>query len=198
MLLFSAVITVLGFGGSFAVYTYVAPLVTETAGVDASTVGVYMLLYGVFAAVGNAVGGFVTDRLGADRAGLTIIAGIAVVAFGIWLFASSALILCVLIALLGFFSFASVPALQARLIGMAARCSRQAESVAAGLNVAGFNFGIALGSSLGGAAVASAGVASVGLAGALMSGFGVALLALQVSRGDGGKLRAVRGSGHRV
>ncbi|OUL99461.1 MFS transporter [Variovorax sp. JS1663] len=198
LLLSSALITVLGFGGSFTVYTYIAPLLTQAAQVGASTVGAFMLLYGVFAAVGNLIGGSLTDRLGANRAAMTIIGGIALVAFGIWLFAASPVAMGILVALLGLFSFASVPALQARLIGMAAQCSPEAQNVAAGLNVAGFNFGIALGSLLGGAIVATSDIAYTGLAGAAMSALGLVVLGIQVSRGMGSTSRAVRTAGHCV
>lgn len=45
--------------------------------------------------------------------------GIVIVTAGVWLFSSSPWIMGVLIALLGMLTFAAVPALQARLIGVA-------------------------------------------------------------------------------
>ena len=108
-----------------------------------------MLIYGVLAAVGSIMGGRMTDRLGADRASLIIVAGIAGVVFGMWLLAYSPVGMAVLVALLGVLSYAAVPALQARLIGIAEVHAPRAHGVAAGLNIAGFNSGIALGSLLG-------------------------------------------------
>lgn len=181
-LLSAALITVLGYGGSFTVYTYIAPLLAETTQVGAATVGWFMLSYGVLAALGNMFGGAVTDRLGANRASLAVIAGMAAVAAGMWAFATSPLAMGVLVGLLGMFTFAAVPALQARLMGIAERHAPQAHGVAAGLNIAGFNFGITLGASLGGATIAVAGVAYTGLAGAAMSVLGLLLLMFQTAR----------------
>ena len=59
--------TVLAYAGSFSAYTYVAPLLLDTTGVDVRAVGMYMLAYGLFAAIGNALGGRLTDSL-AQRA----------------------------------------------------------------------------------------------------------------------------------
>lgn len=47
----------------------------------------------------------------------------------------------ILVALLGMVTFAAVPALQARLIGVAEQHAPHAHGVAAGLNIAGFNSG---------------------------------------------------------
>ena len=58
------------------------------------------------------------DRLGVHRASLIIVAGIDAVVFGMWLLAHSPVGMAVLVALLGVLSFAGVPALQARLIGL--------------------------------------------------------------------------------
>lgn len=158
-LLVSALVTVLGYAGSFTVYTYIAPLLTNVTQVSATTVGVFMLMYGVLAAIGNVIGGKMTDRLGVNRSSKIVISGIALVSLGMWAFAWSALAMGVLVALLGLFTFASVPALQARLIGVAEQHAPHAHSVAAGLNIAGFNSGIALGSVLGGMTIGVAGLA---------------------------------------
>ena len=179
-LLAGALVTVLGYAGSFAAYTYIAPLLTEVTGSSASTVGVFMLVYGVMAAIGNILGGKLTDAIGVDRASMLLIAGIVLVVFGMWAMSGSLLSMGVLVALLGMFTFAAVPALQARLIGIAERHAPHAHGVAAGLNIAGFNSGIALGSVLGGMTIGSFGLAYVGIAGALVSGLGLALILAQM------------------
>ncbi|VTP65870.1 Arabinose efflux permease [Serratia rubidaea] len=90
-----------------------------------------MLAYGVLAAIGNIIGGKVTDRMGVNHASVVVISAITLVVLGMWLFASSAVTMGILIALLGLFSFASVPALQARLIHIAERHAPHALGVAA-------------------------------------------------------------------
>lgn len=189
-LLVAALVTVLGYAGSFTAYTYIAPLLTDVTHVSGATVSIFMLIYGVLAAIGNVIGGKMTDRIGVDRSSVIVISGIAFVALGVWAFASSALAMGVLVALLGLFTFAAVPALQARLIGIAEQHAPHAYGVAAGLNIAGFNFGIALGSVLGGVTISTVGVSYMGLVGALVSVLGLALLMVR-NRGAG--YRAVVG-----
>jgi MFS transporter, DHA1 family, inner membrane transport protein len=182
VLLTAALVTVLGYAGSFTAYTYISPLLTEVTHVGGATVSIFMLFYGVLAAVGNVIGGKMTDRLGVNRASVTVIAGIALTALGMWAFASSAIAMGVLVALLGMFTFAAVPALQARLIGVAEKHAPHAHGVAAGLNIAGFNSGIALGSLLGGVTISTLGVSYTGIAGALVSALGLALALAQIAR----------------
>ena len=149
-LLAATAVTVLAYAGSFSAYTYVAPLLLDTTGVDVRAVGMYMLAYGLFAAIGNALGGRLTDSLGVQRASVAIVAGIGAASLGMWAGARSPVAMGVAVAALGLFTYAAVPALQARLMGIARLRAPQAQGVAAGLNIAGFNSGIALGAWAGG------------------------------------------------
>ena len=196
VLLAAALVTVLGYGGSFTAYTYISPLLTDVTHVGGATVSMFMLIYGVLAAVGNVIGGKMTDRLGVNRASVTAIAGIALTALGMWAFASSAIAMGILVALLGMFSFAAVPALQARLIGVAVQHAPHAHGVAAGLNIAGFNSGIALGSLLGGMTIGTLGVSYTGIAGALVSALGLGLALAQIARNRSVEYRLVASAGH--
>lgn len=171
-LLAAALVTVLGYAGSFTAYTYIAPLLAEVTRVSVATVGVFMLIYGVLAAIGNVLGGKLTDRLGVDRASAIMVGGIAVSALGMWCFAQSVVAMGILVASLGMFTFGAVPALQARLIGVAQQHAPHAHGVAAGLNIAGFNSGIALGSWLGGVTFSTVGVAYMGVTGAVIRCWG--------------------------
>ncbi|MES2149813.1 MAG: MFS transporter [Pseudomonadota bacterium] len=181
-LLGGALVTVLAYGGSFAAYTYIAPLLVQVTAISMGTVSIFMLIYGVLAAIGNVMGGRMADRLGADRASLIIVAGITVVVLGMWLLVHSPVGMAVLVAMLGVLSYAAVPALQARLIGIAEVHAPRAHGVAAGLNIAGFNSGIALGSVLGATTIGAVGISFVGLAGAGVAGLGTLVLLVQMSR----------------
>ncbi len=154
-LLSGALVTVLAYAGSFTLYTYIAPLLVQVTAISMHTISIFMLVYGVLAAIGNTMGGKMADRLGVNRASLIIVAGIAVVVLGVWVLARSPASMAVLVALLGMLSYAAVPALQARLIRIAEIHSPNAHGVAAGLNIAGFNSGIALGSLLGAATISA-------------------------------------------
>ncbi|MCY1223274.1 Major Facilitator Superfamily protein [compost metagenome] len=155
-----------------------------------------MLVYGVLAAIGNVIGGKLTDRLGVNRASVALIAGITTIALGMWALASSSPAMGILVALLGMFTFAAVPALQARLVGVAEQHAPHAHGVAAGLNIAGFNSGIALGSLVGGMTLGTLGVSYTGIAGAVISTLGLMVLLVQLARSGGVDYRAVAGTGH--
>ncbi len=195
-LLLAALVTVLGYAGSFTAYTFIAPLLTDVTQVSAATVSIFMLVYGVMAAIGNVIGGKVTDRMGVNRSSLIVISAIALVALGMWIFASYAVVMGILVALLGMFTFAAVPALQARLIGVAEQHAPHAHGVAAGLNIAGFNSGIALGSVLGGVTISTVGISYMGMAGAIVSTLGLVLLLVLITRHRGVDYKAVAGTGH--
>lgn len=177
-----ALVTVFAYAGSFAAYTYIAPMLLTVTKIDEATVGIFILMYGAFAALGNIIGGRITDKLGINQACTVVIVGILGVAIGIRIFIESAIPMGVLVALLGFFSYAAVPALQARLLGIAESEAPHAHGIAAGLNIAGFNFGIALGSMAGNITIPQLGMANVATAGALLASIGLGLLLFQTRR----------------
>lgn len=63
-LLAGALVTVLAYAGSFTAYTFIAPILTQVTGVTGATVSLFMLVYGITAAVGNILGGKLTDSMG--------------------------------------------------------------------------------------------------------------------------------------
>lgn len=181
-LLAGVLVTVLAYVGSFGVFTYIAPLLIEVTGTTMSTVSAFMLVYGVMAAIGNVIGGKVTDSMGADRASLVVVAGIAISALGMFLSSSSVIAMAILTAVLGLLTFGAVPPLQARLLSLAERYTPESVGVASGLNIAGFNSGIVFGSAIGGVTMGTFGVASTALAAALAAGLGTLLLIAQLRR----------------
>ena len=191
-LLAGALVTVLAYAGSFTAYTFIAPILTQVTGVTGATVSLFMLVYGITAAVGNILGGKLTDSMGVNRANILIISGIVVVVLGMWLLSSSPVSMGILVARLGMVTFAAVPALQARLIGVAEQHAPHAHGVAAGLNIAGFNSGIALGSVLGSITISHAGIVYTGISGAIVSLLGLLLLLAQIRRSHSRKFQQVK------
>ena len=181
-LLSAALVTVLSYGGSFTAYTYIAPILTQLTGLMPTSVGIFMLAYGICATIGNILGGKITDSLGVNRANILIISGIVMITLGMWVFSGSAIMMGIMVALLGMFTFGAVPALQARLIHVASEKAPDATGVASGLNIAGFNSGIALGSVTGAFTISSVGIIYTGLAGAVLSILGLLLLLSQKAR----------------
>lgn len=179
-LLSGALVTVFAYAGSFAAYTYIASLLIDVASVNSNSIPVFTLLFGIFAAIGNFAGGMLTDKLGINRSNIYIITGIGFVTLFMTFFAHSAIVLGILVSLLGFFTFASVPALQARLISIAERHTPNSHGVAAGLNIAGFNSAIAVGAIVGGLVIKNFGISYTGLVGALLTFAGLGILLFQI------------------
>ncbi|ELY4720464.1 MFS transporter [Cronobacter sp. 153480017-3] len=181
-LLAGASITVLAYAGSFALYTYISPVLQQVTNVSSGTASLLMLGYGIMAAIGNVWGGRLTDRKGPDAAVMTVLVGLAVVLLAIWLSASSLPLMVLLTGLLGALTYAAVPALQARVIRLSHSHAPHAPAVAAGLNIAGFNGGIALGSLFGGASLEVMGLTSTAWVGAIVVGLGVIWMLWQMQR----------------
>ncbi|MCX5609303.1 MULTISPECIES: MFS transporter [unclassified Streptomyces] len=168
--------TVLGFGGVFASFTYLAPMMTELAGFSDGAVAWLLVLFGVGLCVGNVLGGRAADR--ALMPSLYVILGGLCVVLVIFTFTSqAALPAAITLAAFGAIGFATVPPLQARVMQQAAG----APALASAANIAAFNLGNALGAWLGGLAVAhglgwtsptwiGAGLAAAGLGTAALSG----------------------------
>lgn len=140
----------IGFGGFFAVYSYVAPMVTEVAGSPEWVVPVVLVLMGLGMTAGNLVGGHLADvnlkrTLVGGLIGLAVVLVLlAVTAQWIWA--------------LGFFVFATgfvasvlSPTIQTRLMDVAA----DNQSIAAALNHSALNIGNSLGAFLGGLVIAA-------------------------------------------
>lgn len=134
----------IGFGGFFAVYSYISPLVTDVAGLPASAVPLVLVVTGVGMTIGTFAGGALADR-GALRAVLLCFpAFIAVmVALGLTAAYPPALIAC--LVLMGGVTFALSPAIQTRLMDVAG----ESQTLAAALNHSSLNVGNSLGAALG-------------------------------------------------
>ena len=59
--LLTLLVGIVGFGGMFALYSYIAPLVTDVAGLSRGTVPLVLLVYGAGGVVGTALGGRLAD-----------------------------------------------------------------------------------------------------------------------------------------
>lgn len=163
----------IGFGGMFAVYSYITPTLVNVSGFALTSVPLVLSLWGIGMIVGNLVGGWL-----ADRALVPAIFGMLVwnaVFLGLFsVVAPSSAGTLVVLFLIGC-GFALVPALQVRLMNVAG----EAQTLAAALNHSAFNLSNALGAAVGGYAIAQgAGWASTGWVGAILAVLGAGLMAL--------------------
>ncbi|MFF3923960.1 MFS transporter [Paenibacillus lactis] len=184
-LLLMLLITALGYGGTFVVFTYLSPLLQDITGFKENTVAVILLVYGIAIAVGNIIGGKAANR-SPLKALLYMFIVQALVLFSLTFTAPFKVAGLMTIILMGFLAFMNVPGLQVYVVELAERFAPSAVNMASALNIAAFNAGIAIGSFLGGLITKSMGLIHTAWIGALMVLAAVALtgLSLKLARKD--------------
>ncbi len=144
----SLAITVLGWGGVFGSFTYIAFTLTEVSGFASSAVPWLLVLFGAGLVVGNIAGGRAADK-DLSRTLLVLFAVVAVILAGFALTAESKVATIVSLLAMGGFGFAMVPGLQMRIMTYAS----EAPTLASGANISAFNVGNGLGAWLGGVTI---------------------------------------------
>ena len=165
----------IGSGGMFAVYSYITPMLVDVAGIRESIVPFVLCVFGTGMIIGNVVG----SRL-ADSALLPTIGGVLIwnaIVLGLLIFTAGHAWLAVINVLLIGTGFAHVPALQTRLMDVAA----DAQTLAAALNHSAFNVANALGAWVGGLTIAAGyGWTSTGWVGTLFALGGVGVFTMSL------------------
>ncbi|WP_223751304.1 MULTISPECIES: MFS transporter [unclassified Myxococcus] len=141
--------TVLGFAGVFAVFTFIAPLLTRLGGFSASAVSPILLVFGGGLVVGNLVGGKLADRRLVPSI-LGTLAVLAVVLFGMTFVWEDRVLTVIAVGVFGAAAFATVPPLQMWVLEKARGAG---QSLASSLNIGAFNLGNALGAWFGGVVI---------------------------------------------
>ncbi|WP_442978592.1 MFS transporter [Rhodococcus sp. 008] len=170
------IVGMVGFGGMFAVYTYISTTLTDVSGLGASFIPLALMLYGLGMVAGNFVGGYLADR--ALMKGLFLSMGSLVVILAVFVIAVrnpyTALVFVFLIGLAG---SSMVPGLQARLMDVA----EDAQTLAASLNHAALNIANAFGAWIGGVVIAAGyGYTAPAAVGSLLAVAGLVVLAVAV------------------
>lgn len=168
------IITALGYGGTFVVFTYVSPILQEITGFHEKTVALLLLGYGVAIAIGNVVGGRLSNRN--PIVSLFYMFIVQAIVLGMFTFTAPYKIAAfITMMFMGMLAFMNVPGLQVYVVMLAERFVPNAVDVASALNIAAFNAGIAIGSYLGGVVTDSIGLIHTPWIGAWMV-VGAALL----------------------
>jgi DHA1 family inner membrane transport protein len=142
--------TVLGYGGVFAVFTYIAPLLTQITGLAKSAVPPVLLVFGGGLVLGNLVGGKLADRR-LEATVLGSLGALAAVLAGLGFALHSQVLAVVFVGLLGVAAFATVAPLQMWVLSKA---DGAGATLASSFNIAAFNLGNALGAWVGGVVIA--------------------------------------------
>lgn len=152
---------------TFSFFTFVSPYLQQVTGVDVQWLSLGMLLFGVCAIAGNLLGGALGDAMDGDRSLQLALCALALNLLGLYVFASMPAMMMLLIGTLGICFFCIVTLLTLRLLKQAQRLIPGYSPVAAGLNIASFNLGTALGGAMGSLTISYATLASVPLTGAV-------------------------------
>ncbi|MGF6242744.1 DHA1 family inner membrane transport protein [Paraburkholderia sp. GAS38] len=140
--------TIVGFGGVFVVFTYIAPILEQVSGFSPRGVTLILVLFGVGLTIGNTVGGKLADRALMPSL-MGILLALAVVMAIFTRTSHSQVAAAMTIFVWGIAAFATVPPLQMRVVEKATA----APNLASTLNIGAFNLGNAGGAWLGGLAI---------------------------------------------
>lgn len=138
----------IGFGGFFAVYSFIAPLVTDVAGSPEWAVPIVLVIVGLGMTVGNLLGGYMADR-DLRRTLVFGMGAMVVVLVLLALLSFQIVVLAVLAFGMGLVSSVLSPAIQTRLMDVAG----DNQSIAAAMNHSALNIGNSLGAFLGGTVI---------------------------------------------
>jgi len=141
----------IGTGGIYAWISYIAPMMTEVAGVGPASVSLVMVLAGTGMALGNYLGGRLTDRVSPLRATRQLLLAMAVVSVLVALTAPSKPLALVMAFVTGAVSFAVIAPLQVLMIDNA----EGSKMLASAMIQSTSNIGNALGAYLGGLTIAA-------------------------------------------
>jgi len=167
-------VSLCSFLGGFSVYTYISPLFTDQLGTGATQITWLLLAFGVAGAFGNSFGGWLTDRVGAERCAVIGLFGasaglLAIPLIGdMWTGAIAAILIW------GVGAWMTLPAQQTRLI----RLSGPAAPMAISLNASAMYLGIGLAALLGNAVISVSGLHGLGPFGAIMGAVALGLTAI--------------------
>ncbi len=173
---FALAVGMVGFGGMFAVYTYVATTLTDVAGMTRGWVPLALMVFGAGMVVGNIVGGRLADW--SVVRSLYLVLGTLGAMLAVFVAAAhNPMTALVLLFAIGASGAAIGPALQTRLMDVAA----DAQTLAAALNHSALNIANAAGAWIGGLVIAAGfGYTAPAAAGAVLAVAGLAILTVSM------------------
>lgn len=139
-------ITAIGFGGLFTWFSYITPLMTRVAGFSPASMAYIMVLAGAGMVVGNVVGGYLTDRLGAYRTITVLLTAMMLALIGVFLFSGHQSLSLVLTFACGALSLSVSAPINIMMI----KAAPGSEMMAAAFMQAAFNVANSAGAFLGG------------------------------------------------
>src|SRR5690606_6913116 len=143
-------ITAIGFGGLFAWFSYISPLMTHVSGFSIQSVSYIMLIAGAGMVAGNLIGGIMADKMRPERAAAILFMGLVVALIAVFFFSGNQTASLVLTFLCGLLSMAVGSPINILMI----RSAEKSAMMGAAFMQAAFNMANSIGAYLGGLPIA--------------------------------------------
>lgn len=149
----------------YVLYTFFGPVIEALVGSNPEIRSLYLVLYGSGAVIGNFVGGYLTDRIGARKTLTILCLGQAIIMPFFSVIPWSPGLFAVLVGLWSAFGWSFMAPQQARLVQMAPKSA----ALVLALNAAMIYVGITLGSAIGAQILHRSDLSALGIAGGALS-----------------------------
>ena len=169
-------VTILGFGATFTAFTYITPIMVDITGFSEKTASVLLLVFGGATFIGNLAGGSASARFGWQKTLLGNLGALALMFVVLLSAMHQTWSMAPALFVWGLLAFSLSPSLQTGMLNIASTHTPKAVDFTSALNIAAFNFGIALGEYSGGSLVAIGKMPSTPVAGIVMVALALAPL----------------------
>lgn len=167
-ILLSVAVAMFSLAGVYVFYTYLRPILSHTLNYAPSLITVMLTVYGLMSLFSNQYSGRIADHGGLRV--MPIVYLLEILALGLMpLFLHSQIVGTIDIMMVGALMYLINSPIQLHILGLAEREYPQSLVLASSLNSIFANFGISLGSAVGGLVVTNFGIQNVGLGGAIFA-----------------------------
>jgi predicted MFS family arabinose efflux permease len=177
-LLLGLIVTAIGYGASFPVYTYLTTILADD-GWSTTAVVLLLIVYGVMVAIGNVSGGRFAN-VKPLRALAWMFTALAVVMASLLVGMGAKYFGLLFILAMGLLAFMNVPGLQLYTMQIAETKLPADVQLASSLNISAFNVGVMLGSFTGGQIVSQFGLAMTPVGGLVLSLLALGLIGVAI------------------
>lgn len=140
--------TILGYGGTFVMYTYVSEIIEKVMHFSSNYVSIILLFYGIALAIGNYIGGKLANKNTLKALSIMFLAQ-SIFMILLTVFMNNKILGLISLLLLGIFAFMNVPGLQHYVIKVSNEEFPEASNFASSISISSFNIGIFIASAVG-------------------------------------------------